>query len=77
MKKHFNKVIAGILTAAMIVPATASLAEPLSTSAYEVLGESTFNYKMLPWSVVTQSPAKQDFLKCYTERAVDKHPKIW
>lgn len=61
MKKHFNKVIAGILTAAMIVPATASLAEPLSTSAYEVLGESTFNYKMLPWSVVTQSPAKQDF----------------
>ena len=61
MHRHYKKIIAGLLTAAMIAPTAANLAEPLSASAYELLGETTFNNKMIPWTPVESAPAKQEF----------------
>ena len=61
MHKHYRKIAAGLLAAAMIVPTTVSIAEPLSVSAYELLGESTFDYKMIPWHTAEALPAKQTF----------------
>lgn len=61
MKKHCKKFTAGILTAAMLVPTAVSIAEPVRTSAYELLGETTFEHKMIPWHAVETAPAKQTF----------------
>ena len=67
MHKHFTKrIVAGLLTAAMIVPLTVSLSEPQGVSAEngsnELLGETTFDYKIVPWMPVEASPAKQNFM---------------
>ncbi|MDD7516471.1 glycoside hydrolase family 9 protein [Ruminococcus flavefaciens] len=61
MKKHCKKFTAGILSAAMLVPTAVSIAEPVRTSAYELLGETTFEHKMIPWHAVETAPAKQTF----------------
>lgn len=61
MYRYVKKIIAGLLTAALIFPMTVSLAEPLSVSARELLGETSFDYKMIPWVTAESSPAKQDF----------------
>ena len=61
MHKYSKKITAGLLAAAMIVPTTVSIAEPLSAFASELLGESTFDYKMIPWHTVENSPARQNF----------------
>ena len=62
MNKKFRKIVAGLLSAAMAVPMTAGLTVPMSVSAYEVLGESTFDHKILPWHTVEAAPAKQYFV---------------
>lgn len=61
MQKHINKIAAGLLTAVMMLPTAVSTAEPMITSASEILGESTFDLKILPWHFVEADPAKQDF----------------
>ena len=61
MHKNYKKVIAGILTAAMIAPTTVSIANPQKAYAEQILGETTFDHKMLPWHTVEASPAKQYF----------------
>ena len=61
MHKHFKKITAGLMAAAMIVPITAAATEPMSAFAYEVLGESTFEHKLLPWITVECKPARQVF----------------
>lgn len=61
MKKHCKKIAAGILSAAMLVPTGVSIAEPVRASAYELVGETTFEHKMIPWHAVETAPAKQTF----------------
>ncbi len=61
MYKNYKKIIAGFLAAAMIAPTTAGMTDMQSTHAYEVLGETTFDHKILPWHTVEASPAKQYF----------------
>ena len=61
MNKHHKKIIAVMLTAAMTLPTGVSISKPLNVSAYEVLGETTFDHKILPWNFVEASPAKQYF----------------
>ena len=61
MHKYSKKITAGLLAAAMIVPTTVSIAEPLEAFAYELLGETSFSHKMLPWHTVENSPARQNF----------------
>ena len=61
MRKHSQKIIAGILAAAMIVPASVNIIEPMKVSALQILGETDFTYKMLPWLTVESAPAHQRF----------------
>ena len=61
MKKNHKRAWAGLLAAAMIVPMTDIIAEPVSASAYELLGETDFEHKMIPWTPVSANSAKQDF----------------
>ena len=61
MHKNCKRIASALMAAAIIVPMNISTAEPLFTSAYEVLGESTFDYKLLPWTPVEANHAKQKF----------------
>lgn len=62
MHKHLTKkLIAGLLATAMSIPATVNLAAPQSVAAYELLGETSFEEKLMPWYLTQVSPAKQDF----------------
>ena len=61
MHKKFSKaIVASLMAVTMIAPTVATVA-PMSASAGQVLGESTFDYKALPWHTCESSPAKQDF----------------
>lgn len=60
MRKLYQRFAAGILAAAMIAPAAAGMAEPLCVSAYELLGETSFTHKLVPWHTVQYSPARQE-----------------
>ena len=61
MHKKFSKaIVASLMAVTMIAPTVATVA-PMSASAGQVLGESTFEYKALPWHTCESSPAKQDF----------------
>ena len=61
MHKNYKKIVAGLMTAVMIAPTAVSISEPQKVSAYELLGETSFSHKMLPWHAVENSPAKQEF----------------
>ena len=61
MHKNYKKIVAGLMTAVMIAPTAVSISEPQKASAYELLGETSFSYKMIPWHTVESSPAKQNF----------------
>ena len=61
MRKQNLKLIAGVLAAAMALPAAVNLAEPLRAGAYELLGEGDFDFKIAPWQTVGTLPAKQQF----------------
>ena len=59
-KKTAKKITAVILAGAMLVPA-AMPAAPLTATAGEVLGECSFDCKIVPWQTSETSPAKQYF----------------
>lgn len=60
MKKHFPKAFASsIMAAAMLTSVTAAYA-PFNASA-ELLAETTFDSKILPWQTVESAPASQEF----------------
>ncbi len=61
MHKNFNRIIVVLMTAVMVVPNAIIISEPQKASAYELLGETTFENKILPWHTVETSPAKQTF----------------
>lgn len=63
MKKQFRKrIAAAAMAAAMSAAAVSTLPAIPAYGAYgEILGESTFQYKILPWHLYEQAPAKQDF----------------
>ena len=60
-KKRTRVILASLLAATMAASAVTQLAAPLTASAGQVLGESTFDYKILPWHLVAASPARQNF----------------
>ena len=61
MHKNYKRIAAGLLAAAMIAPAAASITPKQTASAYELLGETSFNHKMVPWHTAEARPAKQNF----------------
>ena len=62
MHKKISKAIAGsLMSAAMLATALTGVIAPMSASAGQVLGETTFDHKALPWHTCESSPAKQDF----------------
>ena len=60
MKKHFKRITAGLLAAAMIVPMNSVMAGTITASAYELLGETEFESKILPWATTESGNAKQE-----------------
>ena len=61
MHKKFSKaIVASLMAVTMIAPTVATVA-PMSASAGQVLGETSFDYKALPWHTCESSPAKQNF----------------
>ena len=57
--KKLRKVLATVAAVAMLA---GSVATPMmSVSAGQVLGETSFEYKALPWHTCESSPAKQEF----------------
>ncbi|MDE7098752.1 MAG: glycoside hydrolase family 9 protein [Ruminococcus sp.] len=62
MHKKFFKAFAGsLMSAAMLATAVTGVVAPMSASAGQVLGETSFEYKALPWHTCESSPAKQNF----------------
>lgn len=61
MHKKSSMIIASLAAAAMVAPTAVGFMAPLTASAGEVCGESTFDYKALPWHTCESSPAKQNF----------------
>ena len=59
-KKISSAIVASLMAATMIAPTVGNIAT-MSVSAGQVLGESTFDYKALPWHTCETSPAKQEF----------------
>ena len=59
MNRHFRSIIAGALTAAMIVPLTAGPAFPMKAEAYEMLEETGFDKQVYPWKAVDSGGALQ------------------
>ena len=61
MHKKFSRAIAASLMAATMIAPTVANVAPMSVSAGQVLGETSFDFKALPWHTCETSPAKQDF----------------
>ncbi|MBQ5334899.1 MAG: glycoside hydrolase family 9 protein [Oscillospiraceae bacterium] len=61
MHKKSRMILASLAAFAMIAPTASGFAAPLTASAGEVCGESSFDYKALPWHTCESSPAKQNF----------------
>ena len=59
-KKNFTRAIAASLMAAAMLTSTTAAYAPFSASA-ELLAETTFDSKMLPWHTVESAPAEQYF----------------
>ncbi len=59
--KKLKRVIATI-SAVAILAATSVAIPIMSVSAGQVLGETSFDYKLLPWRTCESSPARQDFV---------------
>ena len=59
-KRIKSAIAASIMAVSMVAPAIANVA-PMAASAGQVLGETSFDYKALPWHTCETSPAKQDF----------------
>ncbi len=61
MHKKITKAVASSLMAAAMLTTTVATVVPMSVSAGNMLGESTFTSKGLPWHTCETSPAKQTF----------------
>lgn len=61
MQTKFSKAIAASLMAAVMMAPTAANIAAMNVSASQVLGETSFDYKLLPWHTVETSPARQNF----------------
>ena len=61
MRKTPKVIFASVMALAMIAPTAATMATPFVASAGEILGETTFDHKALPWQTCETSPAKQEF----------------
>lgn len=61
MHKKSKKLIAGIMSLAMTAASAAASFAPMEASAVQVLGETSFEQKALPWYVCNNAPAKQQF----------------
>lgn len=61
MKKRIAKAVAASIMATTLLSTTVATVVPMSVSAGEVLGETTFDYKALPWHTCETNPAKQTF----------------
>jgi endoglucanase len=59
-KRIKSAIAASVMAVSMIAPTVANVA-PMAASAGQVLGETSFEYKALPWHTCETSPAKQDF----------------
>ncbi len=60
MKKHFPKAFASSIMAAAMLTSTTAAYAPFNASA-ELLAETTFDSKILPWQTVESAPASQEF----------------
>ena len=61
MHKRSTKVVASLCSLAMMLPTVANMVPTMTASAGQVLGESDFEFKALPWHTCESSPAKQNF----------------
>ncbi len=62
MHKKIAKAVAATFMATTLLSTTVATVVPMSVSATkEVLGETGFDYKALPWHTCESNPAKQDF----------------
>ena len=61
MHNKTQKFISGILSLAMLAASTSAYIAPMSASAVQVLGETSFENKSLPWHICSSNPAKQSF----------------
>lgn len=60
MNNQLKRLSASVLAAFLCTSAALSPAAPMKASAYELLGESGFENKILPWHTVEISPARQE-----------------
>ena len=60
MHKRAKAIVASLVAVTTFAPTLASFV-PMTASAGQVLGETTFDYKALPWHTCESSPAKQEF----------------
>ena len=61
MHNKIAKAVTASLMATTLLSTTVATVVPMSVSAGQVLGETSFDYKALPWHTCETSPAKQDF----------------
>ena len=61
MLKNSKHLIAGAISLVTAITSTVTSMVPMQISAVQVLGESTFDKKALPWHIVQTAPAYQDF----------------
>ena len=61
MHKKTQKFISGIMSLAMLASSASAYIAPLPASAVQVLGETSFENKSLPWHICSSNPAKQSF----------------
>ncbi|MBR4200845.1 MAG: glycoside hydrolase family 9 protein [Oscillospiraceae bacterium] len=61
IKTAAKKIASGILAAVMLTAAAAELPAVSAEDGSQLLGETTFDHKMLPWHTVEVAPAKQNF----------------
>ncbi len=67
MNKKFSKAVAASFMAATMLATTVATVVPMTVSAGQVLGETTFDHKALPWHTCETNPAKQTFTLDKTE----------
>jgi endoglucanase len=61
MHKKIVKAVTASLMAASMLSTTVATVVPMTVSAGQVLGETKFEYKALPWHTCESQPAKQTF----------------
>ncbi|MCM1227089.1 MAG: glycoside hydrolase family 9 protein [Clostridium sp.] len=60
MHKKLSKIVVSSLMSVTMLATTVATVAPMNVSAGEVLGETTFDHKAVPWHTCESSPAKQE-----------------